>query len=216
MATLTAGITWLAATPSTARSCADRQPALLSPKSAASYCDERTQGRVNGSGKLVTTESNELAQAAGELARKLGLTGLASGREVLGIADLGGMAATWGMPSLVSASPALFPMVPGPAGMKDLATVAEVPGLPALPELPRVDNLPAELSFGPPEYRNRIAGSPIESPLDLQKPVAEVGSQVVDTLLPKAAESVEGASMLTGGQSPVDGFTGLARELGLR
>ncbi|MET7332614.1 hypothetical protein [Nonomuraea sp. NPDC005650] len=219
VATLTAGITWLAATPSTARSCADKQPVLLSPKSAVSYCDERTQARVYNGSKLVTTESNDLAQAAGELARQLGLTGLASGRKVLGIADLGGMAATWGMPSLVSASPALFPTVPGPAGMKDLATVAEVPGLPALPVLPEkplVAKVPGEASLKDRPYANRVAGHEIESPLDLQKPAEEVGSEVVDILLPKTVESVEGASMLPGSQPAVDGFTGLARELGLR
>ncbi|MFI6742175.1 hypothetical protein ACIBI9_55505 [Nonomuraea sp. NPDC050451] len=231
MATLTAGITWLAATPSTAGSCKGGEPALLSPKSVATYCEERTKVRVDdadagagagggGSSKLVTTESNKLAMAAGEMARQLGLTGLATGREVLGIADLGGVAATWGMPSLFSASPALFPIVPGSASMKDLATMAEVPALPALPELPPtplVAKLPAEMSLGnAAPYQNRIAGAPVESPLALRKPVAEVGSQVVDILLPKAVESVEGTSMLPGGQPAVDGFTGLARELGLR
>ncbi|MFG6199571.1 hypothetical protein [Nonomuraea sp. JJY05] len=224
MATLTAGITWLAATPSTAGSCKGGEPALLSPKSVATYCEERTDVRVNEAatrgGKLVTTESNKLAMAAGEMARQLGLTGLATGREALGIADLGGVAATWGMPSLFSASPALFPIVPGSASMKDLATLAEVPALPALPELPPtplVAKLPAEMSLGnAAPYQNRIAGAPVESPLDLQKPVSEVGSQVVDILLPKAVQSVEDTSMLPGGQPAVDGFTGLARELGLR
>ncbi|MEV4579351.1 hypothetical protein AB0K16_39485 [Nonomuraea jabiensis] len=224
MATLTAGITWLAATPSTADACTGGEPALLSPKSVATYCAERARLRLDGAGagggKLVTTESNRLAMAAGEMARRLGLTGLATGREVLGTADLGGMAATWGMPALFSASPAPFPVVPGPASMKDLATVAEVPALPALPELPQtplVAKLPAEMSLGnAAPYQNRIAGSTIESPLDLKEPVAEVGSQVVDILLPKAVRSVEDTTMLPGGQPAVDGFTGLARELGLR
>ncbi len=224
MATLTAGIAWLAATPSTAGTCQGGEPALLSPKSVATYCEERARLRVDGAGagggKLVTTESNKLAMAAGEMARQLGLTGLATGRKVLGIADLGGMAATWGMPALFSASPAPFPVVPGSTPMRDLATAAEVPALPALPELPQtplVAKLPAEMSLGnAAPHQSRIAGSTVESPLDLKEPVAEVGSQVVDTLLPKAVESVEGTSMLPGGQPAVDGFTGLARELGLR
>ncbi|MDX3102910.1 hypothetical protein [Nonomuraea angiospora] len=224
MATLTAGITWLAATPSTAGSCNGGEPALLSPKSVATYCEERAQVRLEDAGsrggKLVTTESNKLAMAAGEMARRLGLTGLATGREALGIADLGGLAANWGMPALFSASPAPYPVVPRTGSMKDLATMAAVPALPALPELPPtplVAKLPAEMSLGnAAPYQNRIAGSPVESPLDLKEPVAEVGSQVVDILLPKAVQSVEGTSMLPGGQPAVDGFTGLARELGLR
>ncbi|MEV4361517.1 hypothetical protein ACWEPL_24425 [Nonomuraea sp. NPDC004186] len=224
VATLTAGITWLAATPSTADMCKGGEPALLSPKSIATYCEERAPVRLDEAGarggKLVTTESNKLAMAAGEMARQLGLTGLATGREALGIADLGGLAANWGMPSLFSASPALLPMVPGSTSMKDLATVAEVPALPALPVLPQtplVAKLPAEMPLGnAAPYQNRIAGSAVESPLDLKEPVAEVGSQVVDILLPKAVQSVEDTSMLPGGQPAVDGFTGLARELGLR
>ncbi|MEW1840535.1 hypothetical protein AB0392_21550 [Nonomuraea angiospora] len=224
MATLTAGITWLAATPSTAGSCTGGEPALLSPKSVATYCEERARLRLEDAGsrggKLVTTESNKLAMAAGEMARQLGLTGLATGREALGIADLGGLAANWGMPALFSASPAPYPVVPRTGSMKDLATMAAVPALPALPELPQtplVAKLPAETSLGnAAPYQNRVAGSPVESPLDLKEPVAEVGSQVVDILLPKTVQSVEGTSMLPGGQPAVDGFTGLARELGLR
>ncbi|WP_393167544.1 hypothetical protein [Nonomuraea marmarensis] len=223
MATLTAGVSWLAVAPATADTCADAEPSLLSSTAAATYCDEHTTLRVNdgglGSSRMVTSESNKLAMAAGELARRLGLTGLATGKSVLGVADLGGVAANWGMPSLASASPALFPTMPGPAGMRDLSTMAGIPALPALPELPSTPlqaKLPAEMSLGQAPYHNRIAGSGIESPLDLERPVSEVGAEVIGTLLPKAVESVEGTSMLPGGQPVADGFTGLTQGLGLR
>lgn len=223
MATLTAGVTWLAAAPSTADSCIGTEPALLSPKSLLTYCDQTTRLRVNdggtGGSRMVTDETTKLAMAANAMARQAGLTGLAAAREVLGVADLGGMAATWGMPSLTTASPALFPAAPGPAGMQDLSTVAEVPVLPALPQVPTTPlqaKLPAEMSLGRPPAHNRIAGSEITSPADLEKPVKQVGAEVVDVLLPKAVESIEGTSMLPGGQSAVAGFSGLVQELGLR
>ncbi|GAA3662277.1 hypothetical protein GCM10022224_027610 [Nonomuraea antimicrobica] len=229
VAALTAGVCWLSTGPTTAQSCPGTEPSLLSPTAIASYCDEHAKLRVNdggpGSGRMVTKESNKLAMAAGDLARHLGLTGLATGKEVLGVADLGGVAATWGMPSLTSASPALFPMVPGPLGMKDLSTMAGVPALPSLPELPalpalpqepQLANLPAELSLGQATHQNRIAGTGIQSPLDLKQPVREVGADVIGELLPKAVESVEGTSMLPGGELVVSGFTGLAQQLGLK
>ncbi|MEV4174538.1 hypothetical protein [Nonomuraea sp. NPDC049709] len=223
VAALTAGVSWLCAGPSAAGSCAGTEPALLSPTSIANFCDEHARLRVNdggpGSSRMLTSESNKLATSAGELARHLGLTGLATGKEVLGVADLGGVAATWGMPSLATASPALFPMVPGPAGMKDLSTTTGIPALLALPEMPQRPlerKLPGEMTLGHAPYHNRIAGSGIESPLDLQQPVSEVSEEVIGVLLPKAVESVEGTSMLPGGQTAVAGFTGLVEGLGLR
>ncbi|MEV0381851.1 hypothetical protein [Nonomuraea sp. NPDC050643] len=224
MASLTAGVSWLVAGPAAAAvSCTDSEPALLSPTSIAAYCDEHARLRVNDGGpssssRMVATESNRLAMAAGDMARRLGLTGLASGKSALGVADLGGMAATWGMPSLASASPSLFPMVPGPIGMKDLSTMAGMPAMPSLPELPNTPltaKLPAEMTLGQAPYNNRIAGSGVQSPMDVEKPVREVGEDVVGVLLPKAVESVEGTSMLPGGEA-VTGFTGLVQGLGLR
>ncbi|MEV4074648.1 hypothetical protein ACGFJC_43805 [Nonomuraea fuscirosea] len=226
VAALTAGVSWLVAGPATAANCRNAEPGLLSPRSVATYCDEHTKLRVNdsgsGSSRMVASESNKLAMAAGELARRLGLTGLATGRAVLGSADLGGMAATWGMPSLTSASPAI-PVVPGPAAMKDLSTVAGIPALPALPSLPSVPDLPP-LARTPLEgdarraqapHHNSVGGTGIQSPTDLQRPVREVGEDVIGVLLPKAVESIEGTSMLPGGETAVSGFTGLKQALGL-
>lgn len=224
VAALSAGVSWLFAGPSAAgTTCADTGSALLSPTSIASYCDGHARLRLDdggsGGSRMIVSESNRLALAAGALARQLGLTGLASGRDALGMADMGGVAATWGMPSLASASPALFPMVPGPIGMADLSTMAGMPGLPTLPEMPRTpleDRLPEEMTVGQGPYHNRVSGNGIQSPLDLDKRVRQVGGEVVEVLLPKAMESVEGASMLPGGEPAVAGFTGLTHGLGLR
>jgi hypothetical protein len=223
VAALTAGVSWLFAGPAAAQSCPDAEPALLSTSSIASYCDEHAKLRVNdggsGSGRMVASESTKLAMAVGELARRLGLTGLATGKEVLGIADLGGVAATWGMPSLAAASPALFPVVPGSAGMKDLSTMTGIPMLSALPEVPQMPlqkKLPGETSLGQAPFHNRVTGSGVESPLDVVQPVHQVGAQVIDVLLPKVVQSVEGTSMLPGGQPAVAGFTSLTQGLGLR
>lgn len=223
LAALTAGVSWLYAGPAVAQGCPDSKPALLSTSSIATYCDEHAKLRVNnggsGGGRMVTNESTKLALAAGELARRLGLTGLATGKEVLGVTDLGGMAATWSMPSLATASPALFPAVPGPIGMKDLSTMTGIPVLPALPEMPQIPlqkKLPGETSLGQAPYDNSVTGSGVGSPLDVAEPVRQVGAQVINVLLPKAIQSVEGTSMLPGGQPAVAGFTSLVQGLGLR
>ncbi|MGW0811452.1 hypothetical protein [Nonomuraea sp. NPDC002799] len=221
VATLMAGVSWLAPA-SMAGTCVKPERALLSATSVASSCDEHTSLSLNdggsGSSRMATRESTRLAMAAGHMARRMGLTGLARAKSALGVTDLGGMAANWGMPSLISASPALFPAVPGPIGMKDLSTTAGVPALPALPALPKVPvakQLPAGLSIGHAPFHNRVAGTGIQMPMDLQEPVRKVGADVIGVLLPKAVESVEGASMLPGGQAAA-GFTGLVHGLGLK
>ncbi|TDE40633.1 hypothetical protein E1295_31225 [Nonomuraea mesophila] len=220
---MTAGVTWWAATPSTADSCANTKPVVLSPDSALSFCHEQSRVNVNdggsGGSRMVAEESGKLAMATGRLARQLGLTGLAAGRSALGGTDIGGVAATWGMPMLTSASPVVFPAVPGRSGMRDMSTLSSVPALPSLPSLPETPllaKLPAEMSLGQSTHSNRIAGKDVRAPKDLDKPVREVGEDVIGVLLPKAVESVEGTSMLTGGRSAVPGVTGLTDGLGLR
>ncbi|NUP03280.1 MAG: hypothetical protein HOV96_34510 [Nonomuraea sp.] len=221
MAALTAGVTWLAAGPSTADTCRTKEKGLLSPDSLASYCDGRTRVRLNegetGGRRVVTEEANKLAMAAGEMARELGLTGLAAARSAMGpFADLGGIGASWGMPSVSHGSPAAFPV--GPGGMQDLSTMVEVPALPALPALPQTPvaaRLPAEMSLGQKLSPDRVASRAVRPPTDVQKPVNEIGSEVIANLLPQAVESVEDASLLPGGHPAIDGFGGLLRGLAL-
>ncbi|MEU6719451.1 hypothetical protein ABZ897_49005 [Nonomuraea sp. NPDC046802] len=225
VAALIAGVSWLTASPAAAAPCHNGEPSLLTSTSIASYCSDEARLHLNdgspASSRMVAEESNKLAQAAGHMARQMGLTGLATARSALGTSDLGGVAAMWGMPALTSASPAFFPALPGPVTMKDVATMAGVPALPALPTLPSVPQEPlgglvrSDVPGGRASYHNTIAGSGIESPMDLEKPVRQVGSDVINVLLPKAVESVEGTSMLTG-DSALGGFTELVQKLGLR
>jgi hypothetical protein len=218
VAALTAGVTWLTANASTADACKDPvAPAI------ATSCGDHTELRLDeqtaGGSRLITDESGKLARAAGEMARQMGLTGLAVVRSAMGpLADLGGVGATWGMPSLATASPALFPMVPGPAGMQDLATMLQVPMLPELPALPQTPiaaKLPAEMTLGKEPYTNSLTGHGIQSPADVHQPVMEIGGEVIGNLLPNAVDSVESTSMLPGGHHVIEGFGGLLRNLDL-
>ncbi|MEV4108276.1 hypothetical protein [Nonomuraea sp. NPDC049695] len=211
VATLTAGVTWLAAAPSTADTCKGTR---VTARTTASYCGTHiATDDTLGGGSTAADESEKLAMAAGAMAAQLGLTGLATAREALGAADMGGLAATWGMPS-----PALLPKVPESLEMRDLATMARVPALPALPEVPSKPlevKLP-ELSLGKGLSHNRYAGSGTKSPANLDRPVQEVRAEVVDVLLPETVENLQEASVLAGGQTAVAGFSGLAPQLGLR
>ncbi|MFI7617758.1 hypothetical protein ACIBP6_41705 [Nonomuraea terrae] len=217
-AALAAGVGCLSTGPAAADSCAKADPALLSSTAIASYCDRHAAPRlgetVSGSSRFVTGESARLAMAAGELAHGLGLTGLAAAKPVLGTADLGGVAATWGMPALTSASPAGLPLAPDPRTLKDLSTAAGVASLPVLPQVPEMAG--TALRAGLPEARfdeglrgSGIARSDLESPQHLAEPVQEVSEKVMD-VLPKAVESVEGTQMLVGG------VTAIAPGLGAR
>ncbi|PZG22957.1 hypothetical protein C1J01_02315 [Nonomuraea aridisoli] len=218
-AALAAGVGCLSTGPASADSCATADRALLSSTAIASYCDRHAATRlretVSGSGRFVTDESVRLAMAAGELARDLGLTGLAAARPVLGTADLGGVAATWGMPALTSASPAGLPLAPDPRTLKDLSTAAGVASLPMLPQVPEMaETAETTLGVGLPEVRFdrgvRVSDADLESPPHFAKPVQEIGEEVMDVLLPKAMESVEGTSTL------VRGVTAIAPGLGAR
>ncbi|MGN9843770.1 hypothetical protein ACTMTI_37160 [Nonomuraea sp. H19] len=220
VAAVTAGVSWLAPGPAMAETCADDQRALLSNTSIASYCDERSGMRLDvggpGAGRAVTSESSRLAMTAGTMARQLGLTGLATAKEAMGTADLGGIAANWGMPALASASPALFPALPDPAGMKDLATMITVPALSALPPTPLESQVSSQLSLDDGPHHDRVAGSGVKSPLDLQKPVQEVSADVIGVLLPEVVERVGHTSVLPDGQPVAAGFDGLVHGLGVR
>ncbi|MBB6556464.1 hypothetical protein [Nonomuraea rubra] len=224
VAALTAGVSWLFTGASMAGNCTET--AVLSPSSAVSTCGDPTSLHIEQSGnagsRMITSESNKLAMAAGEMARYFGHTGLAAGKEVVDMADLGGVGATWGLTSLFSASPALFPTMPGPAGVADLATMANLPPLPPLPMLPEVpgtpldSRLPHEMTVGQGPYHNRVVGTGLDSPLGLQQPVSEVSAEVIGQVLPKAVDSLEGISILPGGGSGAAGLTDAVGGLGLK
>ncbi|WP_043629781.1 hypothetical protein [Nonomuraea candida] len=232
MAALTAGVSWLFASSSTAETCSDLDPGLLTPALQTSYCDTPGELRLSdntGGSRMIAEEANRLAMEAGRLARQLGLTGLATVKDVMGMADLGGVAATWHMPSLTAASPAVLPMLPAPVGMADLNTMSAMPmlpTLPALPILPQTPRLPqpryesaepGKSAADRPPYEGNIAGHGIGSPLDVQQPVQEIGEKVLSELLPKVAEAVKGSSVLPGGEAMGGGGLGggLLPDLGL-
>ncbi|MFB4272819.1 hypothetical protein [Nonomuraea sp. GTA35] len=223
VAALTAGVSWLFAGAATAGNCAET--AVLSPSSVVSTCDGPAALHIEQSGtagsRMITSESNKVAMAAGEMARHIGYTGVATGKEVLRMADVSGAGATWGLSSLFSASPALFPMVPGPAGVADLATRANLPPFPPLPVLPEVpgtpldSRLPHEMTMGQGPFHNRVVGTGLDSPLALQKPVSEVSSELIGQVLPKAVDGLQGISILPGGGSGASGLTDAVGDLGL-
>lgn len=215
VAALTAGVTWPVAGPSVADTCRPRE-------AVASYCDghaklQLNEGRTNGH-RVVTEEVGKLAMAAGDMARRLGLTGLAAARSAMGpLADLGGVGATWGMPSLNSASPALFPAASGNSGMRDLATTLQVPALPALPALPPAPvaaRVPTEMTLAERPTAPASARA-AKSPGRARQPVREVGGDLISNLLPRAVEGIEGASTLPGGYPAIDGFSRLLPGLDL-
>ncbi|WP_188188631.1 hypothetical protein [Nonomuraea sp. SYSU D8015] len=230
-AALAAGISWLAAAPTDAGTCGKK-------RHASAECGESVEMQVDdtlpGSAKL-TPEAASLALAAGRLARELGLAGLASARPSPDLLDLGGIVATWGMPSVSSASPELFPTARGPVGMEDLATEAHVPDLPSLPipGTPLEERIPRDMTLGRGPFPNGVTAADDDeygpddrkSPADgLEKPVREVGSKVITELLPKAVDGVGGASVLSvpgmpgvpGQGAGLEGLTSLVKGFGLR
>ncbi|UBU13846.1 hypothetical protein [Nonomuraea gerenzanensis] len=224
VAALAAGVSWLSAGTSVANNCAET--AVLSPASVVSACDNPSSLRVEDSGsagsRMIASESTKVAMAAGEMARHFGFTGVATGKEVLSMADLSGVGATWGLSSLFSASPALFPMVPGPAGVADLATMADLPPLPPLSALPEVpgtpldSRLPGQMTIGQGPFPNRVVGTGVDSPLGLQEPVSQVSAELVGQVLPKAVDSLEGVAILPGGGSGAAGLADAVGGLGLK
>ncbi|HEX4817263.1 MAG TPA: hypothetical protein VFV66_31365 [Nonomuraea sp.] len=258
-ATLTAGITWLTATPAhatagplttaVARAAAcDHRPAAV-PGALTASCGGHPGLRLDDpalGGRSLTPEAVDLAMAAGRLARELGLTGLAVPNRAPGLIDLGGIVATWGMPSLTTAAPEVFPMAAGPAGMKDLATEVHVPELPALPVpgAPLQERVPSDLAVGRAPFHNRLAASNDHgkhkgakrakgaketkdaygydrdqrgsAKAGLEGGMQEVGSKVISELLPKAMQGLSGTSLLPGGGSGAAGLAGLVKGFGLQ
>ncbi|MDP4500690.1 hypothetical protein [Nonomuraea turcica] len=109
-AAIVAGVTWPVVGATQAKTCGNTGPAMTA---SDLDCSEGLAG-----------------PAAGNPAP--GLAGPAAGNPAPGLGDLGGIVATWAMPS--PAGPAgLSPVRTRPAGMKDLSTAAHVPALPLLP-----------------------------------------------------------------------------------
>ncbi|MET8984000.1 hypothetical protein ABZW49_00990 [Nonomuraea wenchangensis] len=210
-AALAAGVSWFAAGPTGADTCggARHSDSLLGCAGRVEIKPEDVPG-----GTSITPEANDLAMAAGRLARQLGLTGLAAGGALPGKVDLGGVPASWGMPPLSFSSPRVRQAAAGPAGMRDLATAAYVAALPTLPQVPALSGTRARASREPEPY-TAIAGAPRKDPRGVRKPVGEVGSQVVGELLPQALGDLGDPPVLPGRDPGLAGLTGLVQDLGL-
>ncbi|MER7500736.1 hypothetical protein AB0L05_02895 [Nonomuraea pusilla] len=114
------------------------------------HADGRRPSRV--------TAGDEIVAAAGEAARRLGLTGLDSAPGAAGLADLGGVAATWRMgPLLTSARPTAS------AG----ARVPLLPDLPARPGGHPATRLSLGSMPGPYGELTAEAARPVSEPLPL-------------------------------------------------
>jgi hypothetical protein len=140
------------------------------------------------------------------MAQRLGLTGLASARSAMGLTDLGGIAATSGMPALTSSAPAR------PGGLPSLAKLPDVPDLPSLPELPGVSDLPVGMTLGNLPDPAKVAGDGMEAPLDMPAPVNEIKNDLIDRTLPQVPTTVDGlthGSRLPDAQDSLSGLTGL-------
>lgn len=201
-AVLTAGVSWWSTAPAAAGSCMNAQPALLSHTAFASYCDLPSHAgqAVHGSSRMATDESAQLAMAAGELAQELGLTGLAAPKPVLGSADLGGTAATWGMPALNAASPAVLPMTPA---LQDVSTAPSVPALPVLPQMPDLSRKtpPAKQRLAAQADQPQAPGAPVKVSQNVAKPVHDMGKDVAGVLLEKGGKT-SGLAGVTPGLGP--------------
>ncbi|MGI5284802.1 hypothetical protein ACQEVF_15890 [Nonomuraea polychroma] len=198
-AALAAGVIWLAVAAPQASAC--NGLSVATSDSVARDCREGRGPHLHdgppGAG-MRSPETVPLSTAIGRLARQAGLSGLAAGNPAPGLADLGGMVATWGMPSPASASPELFPLKRGPAGMEDLSTAAHVPALPSLPGRPLMERVSNEVPIGHgPQHGTVSAGGPAtEGTKGPEKPTHAIGTKVIGELLP---EAVPGLGVLVKG-----------------
>ncbi|MFI7449427.1 hypothetical protein ACIBQX_18165 [Nonomuraea sp. NPDC049714] len=209
MVTLTAGVTWLGAGPVAADECRTK-PTTVRAGTTATLCDDLRKIRLDdgsiGGSRLLTSQTDELATGTARMAQRLGLTGLTSARSAMGLTDLGGIAATSGMPALTSSAPAR------PGGLPSLAKLPDVPDLPSLPELPGVSDLPVGMTLGNLPDPAKVAGDGMEAPLDMPAPVNEIKNDLIDRTLPQVPTTVDGlthGSRLPDAQDSLSGLTGL-------
>ncbi|WP_219462438.1 hypothetical protein [Nonomuraea rhizosphaerae] len=217
VATLTAGVSWMAAGPTLARDCVDASAAIKSPASTTRICDEDSALDLDPAQAphMVDSASEKLSMAAVRLANRLGVAGLGTGRSVMNVADQAGMAAAAGVPSLPGGIP------PGSAGLQDVSRVAEAPDVPLLPPMPGTGVLPVEMPKGTVKTLPKgssIVGAGTQSPVDLLVPVEQVKRQTIASVLPEVPEAlqdVHDVARLPERNPAIDGFNGLIQGLDL-
>jgi hypothetical protein len=205
MVTLTAGVTWLGAGPVAADECRTK-PTTVRAGTAARLCDDLTKIRLDddpiGGNRLVTSQTEELAASTARMAQRIGLTGLASGRSAMGLTDMGGIAATSGMPALPSSTAA-------ESGLPGLAKLPDVPDLPSLPDVPGVSNLPVGMTLGTLPDPAKVAGKGVRA---RNMPVNEIKDDLIARTLPQVPGTVDGLTSdtrLPDAQDSLRGLTGL-------
>lgn len=200
LAVLTAGVSLLAVgTAQAATNCGKAVSVLEAPTTVAALCDEVTDVRANGTygGKMSAPADSELLMNVDALAKALGLPGLSRAAAVLSIADMAGVAAGAGLPTLPGG-------LPGTAGLPNVASLAQLPdtpGLPSVPGLAAVPQLPVSKLPALP-YASGLTS--VKAPLTLPQPVQEVKDKVTAVVpqVPAAVKKVESAvpqSSTTGG-----------------
>lgn len=211
VATLTAGVSWLAAGQASADQCADMVSVLRAP-TVAQVCDELTDLRASGTygGRMTARRDSELATEVESLSRRLGMSGLSKSSAVLSFADLGGVAAAAGMPSLPSG-------MPGKGGlptMTRMATTPDLPGLPNLPVLPGARNLAAVEKV--PALPDASGLTSVKAPLNLPRRVTKIRKQVTLPETPAVLQdSGAGGLRLPDGDAVTERVDGLLKGLNL-
>jgi hypothetical protein len=193
MVTLTAGVTWWAASPVAADECRAKPAARAA--TATRLCDDLTEIRLDDERPL-TSQTEELAASTARMAQRIGLTGLASARSAMGLTDLGGIAATSGMPALPSSTPA----------QSGLPSLTKLPDVPDLPDIPGVSNLPVGMTLGTLPDPAKVAGKGVRGQ---DMPVNEIKDDLIARTLPQVPGTVDGLTSGTRLPDAQDSLKGL-------
>ncbi|MEU7893592.1 hypothetical protein AB0B45_12080 [Nonomuraea sp. NPDC049152] len=188
MAVLATGM-GLAGGPASAGVCG-RQISANDGSTVASFCDDAAELRAQATHtSMAVPASSEAAMAAEKLAKKLGLPGMSRTSAVLSVADMGGVAAGAGLPSLPAG-------LPGEAGLPEVSRLSGSPDLPGLPSLPNPDKLPVlpmvpdMPSLSEPALPDRIGKRDLKTPTNLHAPVDAVAGKVKGLVPEELAKSL--------------------------
>ncbi|MFD1937126.1 MULTISPECIES: hypothetical protein [Nonomuraea] len=182
--------------PASAGVCGQRL-AINDGTTLASFCDEAAEFRAQATHTSMTVPANsEAAIAAEQLAKKLGLPGMARSTAVFSVADMAGVAAGAGHPSLPAG-------LPSEAGLPETSHLAASPDLGGLPSLPNADKLPVlpMLPALPPVSKpllpEAIGKTSVKAPADTSVPLDAVVGEVKE-LVPEGSLPLDDVSRVTG------------------
>ncbi|MEV0594347.1 hypothetical protein [Nonomuraea cavernae] len=205
MATLTAGVSWFAASPAAADDCAHRSATPNLPATTTTFCDGPLGVQTPGGEvyDLAGQEGEEVSEVVTRTAKRLGLTGLATAGSDTAAADLAGDAA--------SGRPALPSGVQNPAGLKDVSTMTSTPDLPGLPTVPFA--LPVATSFG--ELTDGERPVVLPRPEVFRRPVHRLPRRVATKTLATVPKAVDATQLPRTDVAEVGGVGDLLKDLDL-